>query len=315
VREYDRANRAVGEALGVELVELPDWNCCGGVSAASLSRAGLQALGRRNLEQVPEELRQLLCPCPHCLTGFARTLAELREAGGTGADVHVLSMLDVFASEEVLSALVAKRVEPLSGLKMAAYYGCKLSRPDPEVAASGLDEPGDDGRGPLERVIEACGATAVQWTQGGECCGATLGLSRVDVADELLGRVFTEAREVQADAIVAVCPLCHLNLDLRQHQVSQKLQCKVDMPVFFVTELMAVALGMDEESERWLQRHVTSAFPMFMEFIEAQEEREYWGEQGPPGEDEEAGSRPDDLQGGEPQSTEPADVSGETSGV
>jgi hypothetical protein len=134
---------------------------------------------------------------------------------------------------------------------------------------------------PLEQVIEACGATVASFPAGGDCCGAALGVAQPEVADELLGRIFQAALAAGAEAIVVACPLCHLNLDLRQYQVSQRLGRSVDIPVFFVTELMAVALGM-EESEDWLERHVTSPLPTFMRWIEAQEEREYRGE-GPAG--------------------------------
>jgi heterodisulfide reductase subunit B len=272
--------------MGVELMELPDWNCCGGLSAASLLQGGVQTFGSRNLEQLADDTTGLLCPCPHCLTSFGRALEESRQEGPSAGEIQLLSILDVFADEEILTTLIEKRLEPLTGLRMAAYYGCKLSRAEPELTAARAARAAEDGARPLERIIEACGATAVEWTAGEECCGAALGVARMDVADELLAGVFSAAREAEAEALVTVCPLCQLNLDLRQHQISQKLHYKVDLPVFFVTELMAVALGMDRESERWLERHVTSAFPLFMEFIEAQEEREYWGEEASPEGDE-----------------------------
>ncbi len=277
----------MAEALDIELVELADWNCCGGVSAGTVSQGALEALGRRNLKQVPADAPELLCPCPHCYTSFARTLASAGEADPGPSALRLRSILDVFAGEEVLAGLLSKRVEPLTDLRMVGYYGCKLSRPDPEVVShrrqGGPSGAAGESAGALERVIEACGATPVEWSAGGDCCGSALGVARVEVAEELLGRIYQSALDAEAEAIVTVCPLCHLNLDLRQYQVSQRLGRGVDIPVFFLTELMAVALGV-EESEDWLERHVTSALPMFMRFIEAEEGREYWGEEGPPGE-------------------------------
>ena len=268
------------------MVELSDWNCCGGASAATLSEDAQEALGRRNLERVRNVAPELLCPCPHCYTSFARTLAAAGEAGAESPVVRLRSILDVFASEEVLARLLSRRVEPLTDLPMVGYYGCKLLRPDPEAIRLGSTPSPDDGGsggGPIERVIEACGAKPVEWSAGGDCCGSALGVARVEVAEELLGRIYQAALDAGAEAIVTVCPLCHLNLDLHQYQVSQRLGRSVDIPVFFLTELMAVALGV-EESEDWLERHVTSPLPMFMRFIEAEEERQYWGPGGPPGE-------------------------------
>jgi heterodisulfide reductase subunit B len=345
----------VATALDVELVELSRWNCCGGVSVASLKADALAALGRRNLAQVPAETPELLCPCPHCYTNLARALlsagtqparpgtrAADPASPGEGPTVELRHILDVFAREEVLARLVERRKEPLTDLRMVAYYGCKLLRPDPEVrslrraeaeaavsAEAGLSpqpgagigpRPGETGRStselsaepgtplsggglsaaagrPLERVIEACGATVAEWPAGGDCCGSALGVAEPEVADELLGCIFQAALAAGAEAIVVACPLCHLNLDLRQYQVSQRLGRGVDIPVFFLTELMAVALGM-EESEDWLERHVTSHLPMSLRWIEAQEEREYWGEEGPPDKE----GRPPGGEGGQPAS-------------
>jgi len=275
----------VAQALDIELVELEDWNCCGGVSAASLSRGALEALGRWNLSQVPEDAPELLCPCPHCYTSFARTLSSVKEGVSGRSAVRLRSILDVFADEEVLERLTEKRVEPLTDLAMVGYYGCKLARPDPEAAGlaavspSGASGPAE-GPGPIERIIEACGATPVEWSGGSDCCGSVLRVADVEAAEELLGGIYRGVLDAEAEAIVVACPLCQLNLDIRQHQVSQRLGRGVDIPVFFVTELMAVALGM-EESEAWLDRHVTSPLSMFIKFVEAEEEREYWGEQGP----------------------------------
>ena len=275
----------MAEALDIELVELADWNCCGGVSAASLSQGALEALGRRNLSRVPEDAPELLCPCPHCYTSFARALSSVAEDAPGQWSVRLRSILDVFADEEVLALLTERRVEPLTDLAMVGYYGCKLTRPDPEAAGlaavspSGASSPAE-GPGPIERIIEACGATPVAWSAASDCCGSVLGVADVEVAEELLGGIYQAVLEAEAEAIVVACPLCHLNLDSRQHQVSQRLGRGVDVPVFFVTELMAVALGM-EESEAWLDRHVTSPLAMFIKFVEAEQEREYWGEEAP----------------------------------
>lgn len=322
---------------------------------ASMRADALATLGRRNLAQVPpagareagaesegpqapeRSETELFCPCPHCYTNLARTLAATPASPGESAPVRLRHALDVFARPEVLARLVERRKEPLTDLRMVAYYGCKLLRPDPEVRRLRSAETGKRGHSPfpgegaapgaplsgssrmssfpagaeltaeaalspdpdtelpelppawrsvqeekpLEQVIEACGATVASFPAGGDCCGAALGVAQPEVADELLGRIFQAALAAGAEAIVVACPLCHLNLDLRQYQVSQRLGRSVDIPVFFVTELMAVALGM-EESEDWLERHVTSPLPTFMRWIEAQEEREYRGE-GPAG--------------------------------
>jgi len=185
-REYDLATRAVAAALEVELVELPDWNCCGGVSAASLSEEARRALVERNLRQVPAEAAELLCPCPHCYTAFARALASARE-GDEFSAVRLRGTLDVFADEAVLARLLEKRVEPLTDLPMVAYYGCKLARPDPEVEAlreagraektgpAGPQEAEAPALGPLERVIEACGARPLEWSAAEACCGGDPG--------------------------------------------------------------------------------------------------------------------------------------------
>jgi heterodisulfide reductase subunit B len=288
--EYDRSTRACCAALGVRLVDVPDWTCCGSTPAHTVDHVLAGALAARNLLQA--ELLghdRVATPCPSCLAALRTASHHLAESShpengtpeetgpghgagpGYGAGPNfraapnyrteverlldrpaplradAVSVLQVLVDDVGLPAMAAAVKMPLTGLRVAPYYGCLLNRP-PELMAF------DDPENPLamDRVLSACGATVVDFPFKTECCGAAFGMPRLDIMLRLSERILGMAASCGADMIVVACPLCQMNLDLRRAQVNSYSQSQggreFSMPVPYFTQLLGLALGLPESA-------------------------------------------------------------------
>jgi len=264
--EFGLSTEAVCEALGMELIELDDWNCCGASSAHSLDHELALALPGRNVALAQKGGLDIVIPCPACYQHCRDADTRMREDQawrekmedilrfryeGEARPRHLLEVLSRDLDTETLKEKVT---HPLSGLKVASYYGCVLVRP-PEL--TGWDDP--EHPVTMDRLMTALGAEAIDWSYKVDCCGASLTLSRGDIVTELANKIVEGAAEAGADCIVSVCGMCEINLDTRQAPQSGK-----KMPVFYLTELMALALGLPGV-EKWLGRHSTDPRPLLRE--------------------------------------------------
>jgi heterodisulfide reductase subunit B len=256
--EYDESTRAVFNALGVKLIEIEDWVCCGASSAHSVSADLALNLPAINIALAQDAHHgDLLAPCAAC---FNRTKAadhalrhdEARRKQIEHAvdftytgDVRVRNPLDVVVSDIGLETVASKVTRKLDGLKVVGYYGCLLVRP-PHLMEF------DDPENPqvMNRILAALGADVRGWSYATDCCGGSASLPRVDIAARLVGSLTQHAREAGAQAIVTACPLCQMNLEMRQAQ-------KTQMPIFYFTELMGLAFGLPE-TKNWWGKHLIS---------------------------------------------------------
>jgi heterodisulfide reductase subunit B len=263
--EYGLSTRAVCQALGIELRELDDWNCCGASSAHAVNPwLGHGLVGRNMRLAEATGLKELAIPCAACFARFKETqhaLADPKAAvgieevagGAVPRDLTIVPLIAVVATPAVLANLKTAVVRPLAGVKIAPYYGCLLTRP-PEVV--GFDDPEDPQT--LDEILRALGADVVAWPGKTACCGSSLALSRTDVVLDLSHRILGWAEEAGADAIATACPMCHSNLDMRQGQMRRAGKGDHQMPVYYFTELVGVALGVGG-AELGLPRHLVDA--------------------------------------------------------
>ena len=266
--EFAESIRAVFEHLGIGLEELPDWNCCGATSGHAIAPRATLALEMRNLAQAARMSKPLAVPCAACFHNMraARLAAQKGEVEpaaealsaprGTLAAVEVVHPLEILTSPEVLAEVRSKVVESLAGFRVASYYGCLLARPPEAVKFDDTENPTR-----MDRLVEAIGAEAVDWSWKVECCGGNLALAARGVAVDLVARILTGAEQAGANAIAVACPLCHANLDMRQFEASRKLRRKIEVPVFYFSELMAIAYDLPK-AEKWLKKHITTPFPL-----------------------------------------------------
>ncbi|OIQ50878.1 Lactate utilization protein A [Pseudodesulfovibrio hydrargyri] len=257
--EYDTSTRALCESLGIELVEIPDWNCCGSTPAHAVDHLLSACLVGRNLgiaDDMAEErkLDGILTPCPSCLKNLKTTQHRLADpefhrkvelvVGRTlTADLPIKSVLQMLVEDLGLEALAKLVQKPLAGLKVVPYYGCIMIRP-PQIMQF------DDPENPmaLDNLLAELGAEVLPFALKTDCCGASLGTTRKDVIAKLSGRILDAAEEAGADAIVTACPLCQLNLDMRQSQINKANHSGHNMPVFYYTQLAGLAAGQGETS-------------------------------------------------------------------
>jgi heterodisulfide reductase subunit B len=258
--EYNASVQAVFESLGVGLHEIEQWNCCGASSAHSINRELSLALPARNLALAQPAGLDIVMPCAACFNRHKSADFELRTNPAQRATLEALigfefsgavavrPLLDVVANQIGLSALKARVEKPLKGLKAVGYYGCLLVRP-PEITQ--FENP--DNPILMSQILETIGAEARPWSYATECCGGGLSLTKSNVAARLVNRLAEHAREAGADAIVTSCPLCQVNLEMRQD--AQK------MPVLYFTELIGLAFGLDEAGS-WWSKHLINPRPL-----------------------------------------------------
>lgn len=251
--EYDESTKLVCRHLGIELVEIPDWNCCGATSASNYDALLGAALSARNLAMAEARgLDAVMTPCPGCLKSLKGASEVHRERPqeldailqmpftGRIKCISVLQLLHELAGSGALQGQVKR---PLSGQVIVPYYGCLLTRP-PGTAAF------DDPENPIsmDDLLRAAGATVPDFPHKTECCGAAFGVTRNRIVGKLSGRILDAAKRLGADAVAVACPLCQQNLDLRQSQVNRFMGRTFNMPVVYITQLVGYALGLDPKA-------------------------------------------------------------------
>ena len=273
--EFGLSSELVCDCLGLEMVEIEDWNCCGASSAHSMDHTLFLSLPARNLVKAQETgLGDLAIPCAACYSRLAAADLALQEDEAFRSQIESVlgfeyegrvrprSLLDIMANDLSREQLTAKVTKPLAGLKVASYYGCLLVRPP---AYTGL---WDDPEHPqsMDYVSELLGAEAVAWSYGVDCCGGSLTLNRSDVVVHLVDKLARAAREAGAEALVTACPMCMANVDGRQkYRGGPPLPRppKPDyepLPIFYFTELMALAYGLP--SGKALGKHLVDPRPL-----------------------------------------------------
>lgn len=248
--EYQLSAKAVAGTLGVELWEIPEWNCCGASAAHNTDRLLSLALPARNLALAEKEGLDVAVPCAACYSRMKATEKAVRGSEDVrekiseiiemeyGATNRTLALLDVFTNQAGLEQVASLVTKPLHGLKTACYYGCLMVKP-PHLAE--FDDPEDPQT--MDRLMEALGAEAVAWPYKTECCGAGFASSRTDIVLQMSYEVLRLAKAAGAEVVVTACPLCMLNLDMRQKEIEAKNGVALDLPVLYFTELMAMAFG------------------------------------------------------------------------
>lgn len=239
--DYDQSVREICRILNVELIDIPDWNCCGASSAHMTDHEVGIRLPMRNLLQVKEAGLDILVPCAACFQRLKAADKALREDPGFwdvekySPAFEIIHISTFLARDEILRAIKERVICDLSELNIACYYGC-LSLRNPRVT----DAPNWEMPENLERIVEAIGASPVGWSHRTECCSGSLTMARPDIAEKLVGDIVNAARRGGANAMVTDCPMCQANVESRQSQPGGP---EAAMPVFFATELIAAALS------------------------------------------------------------------------
>ena len=278
-KEYAESTEQVCSALGVELVEIPDWNCCGATSAHAVDKILSVALPARNLVIAEQMGLDVAVPCAACFNRLVSANEHLKNEPELRQEVNpslphefqgtikVRPLVDVIVNGVGLDKIAEAVKRPLSSFKVACYYGCLLVRPPKIVGFDRAEDPQT-----LDQLVRTLGAEAVDWPHKTECCGASFSLTRRDIVYKLTGDVLRMAKKAGANCVVTACPLCMTNLDMRQRDIEKMTGERLDLPIFFFTELMGLAMGLDIES--CLERHFVNTKPLIREQTLAEVARE-----------------------------------------
>ena len=263
--EYEASTRAVCRALGLEFTDIEDWNCCGSTPAHAVDTVLSGALGARNLMLAGRAGAEgVTTPCPSCLANLKLARHRMRDPD---FKARVDALLDAPTPAAEDGSVATRVTKPLEGLKVATYYGCLMSRP---AGVMNFDDP--ENPTAIDTIMRALGAEVVPFPLKTECCGAAMGVALKDITSSLSGRILASAKAFGADAVVTACPLCHMNLDLRQGQAERARGARFDMPVFYYTQLMGLAFGLPAEALR-LDKLAVSPEPLLKKLAERRAEK------------------------------------------
>ncbi len=262
--DYHLSLNYVMKALGIDLVEVRDWVCCGASSAHATSHLLSIALPVLNLSHAEKDgFDKLIAPCPTCLSRFKTANAELERDDDLRKKIHEIfddqyqgkvkacHPLQVFL--EIGFDKIRERIrKKMKGLKVACYYGCTLTRPPHTAQFDNVEDPQS-----MDDIVRALGGETIDWSYKTECCGASMTFTRSDIVLKLSNDLLREAKEAGADAIAVACPLCQANLDARQGQIGEAYQAHYEIPILYFTQLMGLAFGAYPK-EVGLQKLITS---------------------------------------------------------
>ncbi|HPF44159.1 MAG TPA: CoB--CoM heterodisulfide reductase iron-sulfur subunit B family protein [Syntrophomonadaceae bacterium] len=276
--EYGVSTERTAEILGFELVEIDDWNCCGATSGHNTDKLLSIALPARNLAIAEKTGLNVLAPCAACYNRFRNTEHTVRSDSELKAKVEQVigmeykaenetySILNYITQEVGLDKIADKVTKPLKGMKAACYYGCLLVRPEAHTGFDDAEYPQS-----MDNIVKALGAEAVEWAFKTECCGAALGTSQPEIGQKMIAAVLKNAKDSGAECIVTACPLCMMNLDMRQKSAEKGSGEIFNLPVYYVTELLAIACGDSPERVK-VNKHFVEAVSYLKEVSKRAEE-------------------------------------------
>lgn len=275
--EYNRSLLAVAKRLEImELVEIPDWNCCGATPAAAIVHPTLpHSLAARNLSIAREmDMDSVVAPCAACYKNLRKASLDLQKNEELRAQLRgtlnnrslsnipeVRHPLDVVVNDVGLDNIPVTK--PLQGMKVACYYGCLLTRP-----AGGFDD--IEYPTSMDRLMEALGAEVVDFPYKTKCCGGGIYVFNEKVSLSMSADVMAHAQAAGANVVAVGCPFCQLLLDLYQDKLGQIRNTKFDLPIIFFTQLMGLAMGLDR-AELGLEKLIVSPFGLLAETVDAPE--------------------------------------------
>jgi succinate dehydrogenase / fumarate reductase cytochrome b subunit len=272
-KELDSSTQALAPKVGLDLVELETVTCCGAGDIHEAEPDYYLHLNARILAYAEAAgCDELLTVCNVCTLNLRQANWQLKNDDGLrervsnnlervgvppySGNVEVRHLLWEIAEGEGYELLKQSAHKGLKGLKIAPFYGCQILRPSKLLGFEDPDRPWS-----LERIIEACGGTAIDYPAKIKCCGFPIIQAREETALGELIQPIEQAKEAGADAIVTPCPLCHLSLDAWQSKLKESTGKDFAMPILHLSQLVGVAAGL-QESELKFKRHVVPVTPV-----------------------------------------------------
>jgi succinate dehydrogenase / fumarate reductase cytochrome b subunit len=269
--ELLKSTMAIAEKLGIELVLLDEASCCGASHLQDFDDMLSLVLNARNICYAEKLGLDMVTICNTCQLNTsltkdrldndpilkAKVNEKLAEVGleykGTSTVRHFLYALQDDYGYEKIAASVT---HPLNDVNVASFYGCHNIRPG---HLQHKNNGGESSYNPqsLDNLVKALGGNAVEYESKNKCCGFHVELQNPETANKLSGIAMTDAIDNDADVMVTPCPLCHLRMDVQQHNISKEIGREVSMPVLHLPQMVGIALGIDPQ-DLGLQHNVAS---------------------------------------------------------
>ena len=249
-KALDAYARASAKALGFELEEIEDWQCCGGVYPLGTDEIATKLSSVRALNDAKEKEQDLVTVCSACHHVIKRVNDDMKNVEDIcnrannymnfdepyKGETNVLHFLEVLRDKVGFDKLKEKVVKPLTGRKIGAYYGCLLLRPSNILAFDNPENPTI-----MEEFIKALGGIPVVYPYRNECCGGYVSLKEKELTAKVTGQIIDSAKGFGSEALITACPLCLYNINKNNEGK--------ELPMYYFTELLAEALGVKAEVE------------------------------------------------------------------
>jgi heterodisulfide reductase subunit B len=255
-RNLDQCARLSAEVLGFKLREMPTWNCCGAIFSTVGDDLASQVGPIRNLALASRQGDSLVTLCAACFNVLKRSKNWITKPGNEktrdrflnfideefDAKLAVLHYLEVLKNDVGFDGVKAKVKKSLAGLKIGSYYGCLMVRPEADMQFDHVDNPMV-----MDNLMSALGATAVNFPFKTECCGGYLLVNDQEASLKCAATITASLNSMGAEAAVTTCPLCQYNVDNQQRILAERVAGFKRLPVFYFTQLLALALGVEGE--------------------------------------------------------------------
>lgn len=265
-KEYQLSAEAVCKQLGIELVEIDDWNCCGALEVSSLNPTLALALSARNLRIAAEQSDKLVVACNACLNNLLTVQHKLSRSEELKhkineilnyefREIEIQHLLDLLWNQVGLENIGESVKKQLNGLKTVSYYGCLSVRPSKIIKSDDPDNPTH-----IDEIVSVLGGEPLEFTSKTKCCGGGVLMTYRNIALKLTEQILTEANQRGAQCILVTCPLCHMTLESLTNKVKTGSNGR-KIPVLYFTQLMGLSFGI-EPKKLGLHKNLVSPEPV-----------------------------------------------------
>lgn len=263
---YDLQTRIIFSNLGIRLTEINDWSCCGATSAGKFDDFLAVALPARNLGIAESSgFTDMLIPCSGCYSSHlmsqtrlnkdSNLMDEINDELGSKVEntIRLKTILELIVETWKSGTLKSKITQDLKGIKAACYYGCMTRFAYDVPVSDNIENPTS-----MESILKELGAETTDWSYKTACCGASAAINDPETALNLMGKIMKDAVARECNCLVTTCPMCQLNLDAYQEKFCNKFGIYERLPVYFITELVGISLGISLK-EMNADRHFVDA--------------------------------------------------------
>ncbi|WP_024790422.1 CoB--CoM heterodisulfide reductase iron-sulfur subunit B family protein [Lebetimonas sp. JH292] len=266
--ELLKSTLLVAKTLGIEIEVLNEASCCGAGHLQDFDEFLSLVINARNICLAEKRGLKMVTLCNTCQLMLENTkrkldvdeklkekvnqkLGELgyRYVGNTKIQHFLYAILEDIGYEEI-----AKHIKRPLNLKIAPFYGCHIIRPSKTHDGDNLNE-NPYKPNAIENLIKVLMGESIDYPTKLKCCGFHVDLQNTPVSEKLTSNILEDATNAGAEAIVTPCPLCHLNLDVKQRAIAKRENKDFNIPVLHLPEMLALAFGYSAE-EIGLNHHV-----------------------------------------------------------